>query len=64
MPTPDSADLLDRIPDPDTVRVMLADAIRRRDLLRSLLRVSVRVASYPRPTPQHPSEPAPEVSRA
>jgi hypothetical protein len=50
-------DPLEAIPDPETVRVMLADAIRRRDLLRSLLRVAVRKASYPRPA-RRPARPA------
>lgn len=44
-------DPLDAVPDPETVRSLLADAIRRRDLLRSLLRVAVRKANYPRPVP-------------
>lgn len=51
-PRPDRLDPLDAVPDPETVRVMLADAIRRRDLLRSLLRVAVRKSNYPPPTPR------------
>jgi hypothetical protein len=39
-------DLLEQIPDPGTVRGWLADAIRRAELLRSLLRVSIRKAAY------------------
>jgi hypothetical protein len=42
-------DLLEQIPDPDTVRGWLADAVRRADLLRSLLRVAVRKAAYRKP---------------
>ena len=42
--------LIEQIPDPDTVRGWLADAIRRSDLLRSLLRVAVRKAAYERPS--------------
>jgi hypothetical protein len=50
-PQPDLCpDLLDQIPDPDTVRGWLAESIRRCDLLRSLLRVAIRKAAYPRPT--------------
>jgi hypothetical protein len=51
-PRLDRHDPLDAVPDPETVRVMLADAIRRRDLLRSLLRVAVRKANYPPPSPR------------
>jgi hypothetical protein len=43
LPTPD---LIEQIPDPDTVRGWLSEAIRRAALLRSLLRVSIRKASY------------------
>jgi hypothetical protein len=39
-------DLIDQIPDPDTVRGWLAESIRRSDLPRSLLRVSIRKAAY------------------
>ena len=39
-------DLIEQIPDPDTVRGWLAEARRRSDLLRSLLRVAVRKAAY------------------
>ena len=42
--------LIEQIPDPDTVRGWLAEAIRRSDLLRSLLRVAVRKAAYKRPS--------------
>jgi hypothetical protein len=46
------SDLLDQIPDPDTVRGWLAESIRRCDLLRSLLRVAIRKAAYRRPATQ------------
>jgi hypothetical protein len=49
---PPSPDLLEQIPDPETVRSWLADSIRRSELLRSLLRVAVRKAAYLRPPPQ------------
>ncbi len=39
-------DLIEQIPDPDTVRGWLAASIRRCDLLRSLLRVAIRKAAY------------------
>lgn len=39
-------DLIEQIPDPDTVRGWLAESIRRCDLLRSLLRVAIRKAAY------------------
>ena len=55
-PNPQTADPIDAVPDPQTVRVMLADAIRRRDLLRSLLRVAVRKANYPPQAPQSPTD--------
>jgi hypothetical protein len=51
-PYPVAPDPLDAVPDPETVRVMLAEANRRRDLLRSLLRVAVRKANYPPPSPR------------
>jgi hypothetical protein len=44
--TDPKTDLIDQIPDPDTVSGWLADSIRRSDLLRSLLRVSIRKAAY------------------
>lgn len=53
-PTPTDPDPLRAIPDPAVVRAQLADAVRRRDLLRSLLRIAVRKASYdttPAPVP-------------
>jgi hypothetical protein len=50
-------DPVEAIPDPDTVRLMLAESVRRTDLLRSLLRVSRRKAAYgPRPTEQPEGE--------
>jgi hypothetical protein len=42
-------DLIEQIPDPDTVRRWLAESIRRCDLLRSLLRLAVRKAAYRHP---------------
>jgi hypothetical protein len=36
------ADPIDSIPDPDTVRRMIADNVRRTELLRQLLRLSTR----------------------
>jgi hypothetical protein len=41
-------DLIEQIPDPDTIRGWLAESIRRSDLLRSLLRVAIRKAAYRR----------------
>jgi hypothetical protein len=58
-------DLLDQIPDPDTVRGWLAESIRRSDLLRSLLRVSLRKAAYQRRGSQRPTgHERPEVAHA
>ena len=42
-------DPIEAVPDPDTVRFMLADASRRRELLKSLLRVAIRKANYKPP---------------
>jgi hypothetical protein len=42
----DNPDIVDQIPDPETVSRMLAESIRRADLLRSLLRVARRKAAY------------------
>jgi hypothetical protein len=53
-------DLIDQIPDPDTIRGWLAESIRRSDLLRSLLRVSIRKAAYRRTAHRE----QPEVRRA
>ena len=39
-------DVIEDIPDPETVDRLLADAIRRADLLRQLLKVSRRKAAY------------------
>jgi hypothetical protein len=44
MPIPDHLILPDLIPDPDMVRRRLAVALTEADLLRSLLRVSERLA--------------------
>jgi hypothetical protein len=41
-------DLLDQIPDPETVRRMLAESVKRSDLLRSVLRLAIRKAAYQR----------------
>jgi hypothetical protein len=48
-PSQRQPDLLDQIPDPDTVRSWLAASIRRSELLRSLLRVAIRKAAFERP---------------
>lgn len=48
-------DPLRHIPPPDIVEEMLAEAIRRCDLLRGLLRVARRKAAYDRPS--EPSRP-------
>ena len=45
-----NVDPIENIPDPDTLRVMIAEAVRQRELLRSLLRVSLRKSKYPPPT--------------
>src|SRR5262245_26186474 len=45
-------DLVEQIPDPETVRGCLAEAIRRAQLLRSLLRVAVRKATFDQRTPE------------
>ena len=47
-------DPVDAVPPPAVVRHMLADLTRRRELLKSLLRVSVRKAAYPAPVPPNP----------
>jgi hypothetical protein len=39
-------DVIEQIPDPDSLRTWLAESIRRSDLLRSLLRVAIRKANY------------------
>jgi hypothetical protein len=44
--TPDP-DLIEQVPDPETVRQWLAESVRRSDLLRSLLRLARRKAAYP-----------------
>jgi hypothetical protein len=44
-------DPIEQIPDPETIRVMLAEPVRRTDLLRSLMRLAVRKAAYRRPRP-------------
>ena len=47
----DQFDPLDAVPAPEVVRTMLAETVRRRDLLRSLLRVAVYKANYPPASP-------------
>jgi hypothetical protein len=47
-------DLIEQIPDPDTVRSWLAESIRRSTFLRSLLRVAERKAAYRRREPADP----------
>ena len=42
-------DPIEQIPGPDAVRAMLAESVRRSDLLRSLLNVAVRKSAYDRP---------------
>jgi len=49
-------DLIEKIPDPDTVRCWLAESIRRSELLRSLLRVAIRKAAFERPATQQQQE--------
>jgi hypothetical protein len=39
-------DLIEQIPDPETVQTWLAESVRRSDLLRSLLRLAQRKAAY------------------
>ena len=41
-------DLIELIPDPDTVRTWLADSLRRAELMRCLLRISIRKAGLNR----------------
>lgn len=45
-PTDDAAEVLRRIPDPETVRDWLAEAVRRAELLRRLIRVAERKARF------------------
>lgn len=56
--TDSNPDLIEQIPDPDTVRGWLAESIRRSDLLRSLLRVSIRKAAYRQPASRERQEAA------
>jgi hypothetical protein len=44
-------DPVEHIPDPETIRHLLAESVRRADLLRSLLRVALRKAAYYRASP-------------
>jgi len=46
--------LLTSIPDPDTIRSWLSEAIRQAALLRGLLRVAQRKASYQNRAPARP----------
>jgi hypothetical protein len=41
-------DLIDEIPSPAIVRTRLAESIKRTELLKSLLRVAIRKASFDR----------------
>jgi hypothetical protein len=50
------ADLVEQIPDPDTVRSWLAKSNRRSELLRSLLRVAIRKAAFDRATVERQRE--------
>ena len=45
-------DYVEAIPEPGALRDGIADAIRRADLLRSLLRVAIRKQAYDRRKPQ------------
>jgi hypothetical protein len=54
--SPDQPDLIEPIPDPDTVRSWLADSIRRSELLRSLRCVAIRKAAFERTTPARQKE--------
>lgn len=51
-----SPDLLEQIPDPETVRSWLSESVQRTDLLRSLLRLAKRKASYRRPSEEMSKE--------
>ena len=42
----DARDVIEDLPDPETIDRLLAEAIRRADLLRQLLKVSRRKAAY------------------
>lgn len=57
-------DPVELIPDPDAVRAMLAESVRRSDLLRSLLNVAVRKAAYDRPRPDADATAAADVDEA
>jgi hypothetical protein len=46
---PDARDVIEGIPDPATLDRMLAESLRRVELLRHLLRVARRKAAYDRP---------------
>jgi hypothetical protein len=49
-------DLVEQIPDPDTVRSWIAQSNRRSELLRSLLRVAIRKAAFDRATAERMRE--------
>jgi len=53
-------DPIEAIPEPDILRQMLADTIRKRELLESLLRVSVRKANW---RPRRPSTASVPITR-
>ena len=60
-----ASDPIETIPTPDVLRHLLADTIRRRDLLRALLRVSVRKSNWqPWPANHSPAEDATAMSEA
>jgi hypothetical protein len=61
LPPHSTPDLIELIPNPDTVRQWLAESIRKSDLLRSLLRLARRKAAYQRNPAEAPERP--EVSR-
>jgi hypothetical protein len=49
-PNQAATDLIELLPDPETLRRQLSESVKRTDLLRSLLRVARRKASYTRPS--------------
>jgi hypothetical protein len=61
LPIDPRPDLIEQIPDPETVRGWLAESIRRSTLLRSLLRVALRKAAFHRPP--HPERTEADGSR-
>jgi hypothetical protein len=59
---PDARDVIEDIPDPATLGQMLAESVRRVELLRHLLRVSRRKAAFDQK--REPTGDRSEVSRA